>query len=211
MEQQTVQPDDSPGSRKRLVVAALAVAAPVILFVGLALRGGGDDDGGPSDRDDAGAGAEDESADAPTDGATTTAPAADGETDDGGAADQPAADAPPEVPTPGRIAGTESDRPEVTYPQPTVPDGGCDSVDGTAVIELGDGPSPACVKVGEDQTLVFRNRTGHEISLVAEGINEVMGADGEYTVSRAADAFPTGRSTFWSPGNPSLSGLVEVV
>jgi hypothetical protein len=152
----------------------------------------GDDDGtaAPSD-------AEDE---------PTTTAAADEERSGDDVDATPAGDAPGGNPG----AGGEAERPTVTYPQPTVPSGGCDRPSGTAVITLDDVPSPACLELAPDQPVVIRNRTGREISVVAIGLNEVVAAGADARVGAARDAFGDGRSTFWSPGNPALSGIVEV-
>ena len=115
-----------------------------------------------------------------------------------------------DVPSRPQDAGPEGERASVTYPQPTIPEGGCSRPSGTVTITLGSKPSPSCIKVDGDQVVVFRNRTGKEISLVAIGVNEVVAAGSEVRVGRATTAFGDGRSTFWSPGNPQLSGIVIV-
>jgi len=115
-----------------------------------------------------------------------------------------------EVPSRPQDAGPEGDRPTVTYPQPTMPAGGCKSASGTAVITLDAAPSPRCVRLSPDQPVVVRNRTGKEISVVAIGLNEVVASGKDMRVGRAIDAFGDGQSTFWSPGNPKLSGIVQV-
>lgn len=107
-------------------------------------------------------------------------------------------------------SGGEVERPTTTYPQPTVPEAGCSRPKGTAVITLADVPNPPCLELSADQAVVFRNKTGREISVVAIGINEVVAPGAEARVGSAIDAFGDGRSTFWSPGNPQLSGIVEV-
>lgn len=107
-------------------------------------------------------------------------------------------------------AGGETERPTVTYPQPTVPEAGCSRPKGTAVITLAEVPDPPCLELSADQAVVFRNRTGREISVVAIGLNEVVPPGSEAKVGAAMDVFGDGRSTFWSPGNPQLSGIVEV-
>ena len=139
------------------------------------------------------------------DDATTTTTRKQGEPDTGD--DDPADDG---EPTPPGSAGGEGGRTVTTYPQPTVPAPGCDRPSGTAVITLDDIPSPACLELGADQPVVFRNRTGKDISVVAIGVNEVVAAGADARVGAARDAFGEGRSTFWSPGNPQLSGIVEV-
>lgn len=115
-----------------------------------------------------------------------------------------------EIATKPADAGAEGDRTTVTYPQPSVPAGGCSAVSGTAVITLGKGPSPACLRLAADQRVVVRNRTGKEISFVAIGLNEIIAAGSEARVGAAGSAFGDGQSTFWSPGNPQLSGIVQV-
>ena len=131
---------------------------------------------------------------APADSSTTTKPT----------------EAEPETPTSPRDTGTEGERTTVTYPQPTVPASGCSARSGTAVITLGSTPQPACLKLAGDQPVVVRNRTGKEISFVAISVNEVLAAGGEMQLGTANDAFGAGQSTFWSPGNPQLSGIVVV-
>lgn len=116
-------------------------------------------------------------------------------------------------PSPPGVAGGEDGgdaRTTVTYPQPTIPPAGCARPSGTAVITLDEVPDPPCLELGADQPVVFRNRTGKDISVVAIGLNEVVAAGSDARVGAARDAFGDGRSTFWSPGNPQLSGIVEV-
>lgn len=115
-----------------------------------------------------------------------------------------------EVPSNAADAGPEGDRATVTYPQPTVPASGCSTPSGKAVITLGSGPQPACLKLKADQPVVVRNRTGKEISFIAISVNEVIPAGSEAPLGTAGSAFGDGRSTFWSPGNPKLSGIVIV-
>lgn len=115
-----------------------------------------------------------------------------------------------EVPSSPGEAGPEGERTTVTYPQPTVPEGGCTRVGGTAVIVLRDAPSPACLRLRADQPVVVENRTGRNLSLVAIGVNETIAAGSEARLGSAGDAFGEGESTFWSPGNPKLSGIVQV-
>jgi hypothetical protein len=122
----------------------------------------------------------------------------------------PKAAAEPETPSKAADAGPEGERASVTYPQPTVPASGCSRPSGTAVITLGSKPSPACLQLGADQAVVIRNRTGKEISFVAISVNEVIAAGSEMRIGTASSAFGDGRSTFWSPGNPQLSGIVIV-
>jgi hypothetical protein len=201
------------------LIVVLAVVVPALaLAVAVAVRSASSDeqsstattlvqDGDPAAAEPAG---DDEEADAPAaseDPATTTTTSRKGE--GSGDAGDPAETDQGE-PSPPGTAGSEGDRPTTSYPQPTVPPGGCDRPSGTAVITLGNGPSPACLALGGDQPVVFRNRTGKEISIVAVGLNEVVAAGAEARVGVARDAFGDGRSTFWSPGNPSLSGVVEV-
>jgi hypothetical protein len=78
------------------------------------------------------------------------------------------------------------------------------------VIVLRNEPRPACVRVGADQAVEIQNRTGREISFMGDNLNEIIAAGRDFTVGRAADAFPEGRSTFWVQGAPALSGLIEV-
>ena len=124
-------------------------------------------------------------------------------------ADPKAADE-PDIPTDPVDAGPEGERTSVTYPQPTVPASGCSQPSGTAVITLGSKPSPSCLKLGMDQAVVVKNRTGKEISFVAISVNEVIAPGSEMRIGTASSAFGDGRSTFWSPGNPKLSGIVIV-
>lgn len=206
--------------RRPLVLAALVIV-PLLAVVGVALVGSSDGSESadttttvPGTPDGKGGGVG-EATTAPAEGATT-APADDAATPAGGdessasaaAEDETTVPATTEIPSSPDVAGIEGDRPVTTYPQPTVPDGGCPSRSGTVVITLDARPSPGCVSVGADQTIEFANRTGREISLVAESINEVVPAGGSFSVG--ADAFPTGYSTFWSPGHPDLSGLVQL-
>ncbi len=205
----------------RFIVAAVAAAVPLAVIAAVVLGGGSDPE--PRTEPQAQAGdapaAEDEAAADEGAAGEGDAAAGDGAAAPEGAGEEAAATPPPsaaqveaepEIPSAPGAAGTEGDRPVVTYPRPEVPDGGCEGAEGTAVVDLTDKPSPVCIQVGADQALVFRNGTGEEISVVAEGLNEVVPAGGELTVGRVADAFPEGRSTFWSPGNPELSGYVEV-
>ncbi len=143
-------------------------------------------------------------------GATTSAPAGDGAGKVTTTTSKKAAERDPEVPSSPGAAGSEGERASVTYPQPTVPPGGCSRPSGTAVITLGSKPSPSCLRLGADQPVVVRNRTGKEISIVAISINEVVAAGSEANLGTAGSAFGTGQSTFWSPGNPQLSGIVIV-
>lgn len=115
-----------------------------------------------------------------------------------------------DVPSTPANTGAEGDRTQVTYPQPTVPAAGCTKRSGTVIITLDSRPSPACLKLGADQPVVVRNRTGKEISFVAISVNEVIAAGTEIRIGTAGKAFGDGRSTFWSPGNPQLSGIVLV-
>lgn len=206
MDDDSVDSETRSGGRGRLIAALAVAAVPVLALAAFVLRGAGDEG-----RDEARLG-DDTTTTAPADGAegspTTEAPGGEAEA---GSGDQPPPgqeEAPLEVPSRPVDAGPEGDRTVATYPQPTVPPGGCTAAE---VVDLGEAPSPGCVRVAGDRPLVFRNRTGGEISLVAEGLNEIVAPGGEYKVGRAADAFPSGRSTFWSPGNPALSGFVEVV
>lgn len=203
--------------RPKPIIAVLAVAVP-LLAIGIAAvaTSNRSDDGAATattisqsgDPDaPAGAGASkgkgDSSTTAPKEGAddderTTTTTAA------------KAAERDPEIPSAPGDAGPEGERTSVTYPQPTVPSGGCSRPSGTAVITLGSKPSPACLELGADQEVLVRNRTGKEISFVAISINEVVAPGSEVRIGTAGSAFGEGRSTFWSPGNPKLSGIVVV-
>lgn len=116
----------------------------------------------------------------------------------------------PETPSGPADAGTEAERASVTYPQPTVPPGGCARPGGTATITLTSSPSPGCLRLGADQPVVVRNRTGKEITFVSVSVNEVLAPGTETRIGSASSAFGGGRSTFWSPGNPALSGIVIV-
>ena len=116
----------------------------------------------------------------------------------------------PETPSRPADAGTEAERTSATYPQPTVPPGGCSRPGGTATITLTSSPSPSCLRLGADQPVVVRNRTGREITFVAVSVNEVLAPGTETRIGSASSAFGGGRSTFWSPGNPALSGIVIV-
>jgi len=115
-----------------------------------------------------------------------------------------------ETAIPSSNPGPEGERASVTYPQPTVPPAGCSRPTGTAVITLGTTPFPACLELGPDQPVVVRNRTGKEVSFVAISVNEVIAAGSEMRIGTAQSAFGDGQSTFWSPGNPQLSGIVRV-
>lgn len=115
-----------------------------------------------------------------------------------------------EVPSAPADAGPEGERTSVTYPQPTVPAGGCSRPSGPVVITLGEGPDPACLELAADQPITVRNRTGKEISFIAISVNEVVSAGSELSIGTAGSAFGEGQSTFWSPGNPQLSGIVVV-
>lgn len=209
----------APAKRPPLVIV-LAVAIPLLAIAVAAIvrtTTADDDastattlvqDGAPGadpgdDGADAGGPAGEDAAATPSkDGApTTTTTRSGGEADDAEGEGQP---------TPPAAAGAEGERPTVTYPPPTVPASGCSRPSGTAVITLGSSPSPACLELAADQAVVFRNRTGKDISVVAIGLNEVVAAGTEARVGAARDAFGDGRSTFWSPGNPQLSGIVEV-
>lgn len=146
---------------------------------------------------------------------STTAPKGDDKGKDQGkssttTSDPKAAEREPDIPTNPGDAGPEGERTSVTYPQPTVPESGCSRPSGTAVITLGSAPKPACLRLGSDQEVIVRNRTGKEISFVAISVNEVISAGSEMRIGTAGSAFGEGRSTFWSPGNPQLSGLVIV-
>ena len=46
--------------------------------------------------------------------------------------------------------------------------------------------------------------------LRAVSVNEVLAPGTETRIGSASSAFGSGRSTFWSPGNPALSGIVIV-
>jgi hypothetical protein len=123
----------------------------------------------------------------------------------------PAPAAADEVASSPQTAGGEGDRPVVTWPQPTVPAGGCDRPGGsTAVIVLGESARPACLRVSQEQSVQIQNRTGREISFMADNLNEILAAGADHTIGRAADAFAPGRSTFWVQGDPKLSGLIEL-
>lgn len=116
----------------------------------------------------------------------------------------------PDIPSSPTASGPEGERASVTYPQPTVPASGCARPTGTAVITLGATPFPACLELGPDQPVIVRNRTGKEVSFVAISVNEVIAAGSEMRIGTAQSAFGDGQSTFWSPGNPKLSGIVRV-
>lgn len=208
----------TPRKKRPPVVALLAVLLPLVgLSVAAIVSGSSSDDGASTATtlvQDGDAEATTTAGAAPaTDGApTTTASNEDGpaaETDGGSTEGDDAAPA-DEVASRPQDAGGEGDRPTVTYPQPTVPSGGCATSSGTAVITLRSTPSPACLRLSPDQPVVVRNQTGKDISVVAIGLNENVAAGSEVRVGRAADAFGDGQSTFWSPGNPQLSGIVQV-
>lgn len=122
----------------------------------------------------------------------------------------PSVEREPDIPSSPGEAGPEGERTTVTYPQPTVPASGCSRPSGTAVITLRERPSPGCLELGPDQSVIVRNRTGKEISFVSISVNEVIAAGSEMRIGTAGSAFGDGQSTFWSPGNPKLSGIVRV-
>ncbi len=155
--------------------------------------GGGEDAGAEADGSAGGAG---DASTTTSKGTTTT--------------EAPPAEREPDVPSSPGAAGPEGERAAVTYPQPTVPASGCSRPSGTAVITLGERPSPACLELGSDQSVIVRNRTGKEISFVAISVNEVIAPGSEMRIGTAGSAFGDGQSTFWSPGNPKLSGIVRV-
>ncbi len=214
--------------RRTLLLAAL-VAVPLLAVIGVAIAGStaSDDDasdGTAAPADGTGTGGDGPTTipigvpgAAPTDGGTVpgdggTGGGASGDGTEGGGGGGGGGQADPaaeEIPSAPGVAGPEGDRPVTTYPQPTVPDGGCPRPSGAVRIALGERPDPGCVSVAAGQTIEFANRTGREISLVAESINEVVAPGTSFTVTAGA-AFPEGRSTFWSPGLPALSGIVEV-
>jgi hypothetical protein len=205
----------TPDKKKPPLIAILAVAIPLLaLAVGavISTTSQGDDQASSTT-----ASMEGEPA------ATVPTPSTEGEpAAEPGSADKPAqndsaegrgsaGNTEGEVASSPQTAGGEGDRPVVTWPQPTVPAGGCDRPSGsTAVIALQESPRPACLQVDAEQAVEVQNRTGREISFMADGLNEIVPAGATFTIGRAADAFPQGRTTFWVQGDPKLSGLIEV-
>jgi len=213
----TEPPLSSARKRPKPAVAIAAVAVPLLaIIIAAAVTTSRSDESSATattisqSGDPAAAGKKDGSAS--SDGGTTETTAKDGS--DGGkgktttTTEAPADD--PEIPSTPIDAGPEGERTAVTYPQPTVPASGCSRPKGTAVITLTSAPSPACLELDPDQPVIVRNRTGREITFVAISVNEVIAAGSEMRVGTARSAFGDGQSTFWSPGNPKLSGIVRV-
>ncbi|HWJ60622.1 MAG TPA: hypothetical protein VNS19_01535 [Acidimicrobiales bacterium] len=211
---------DPTKKRPKPVVAIVAVAVPLLalLIAAVATTSSSDDaattettisqagdpaaaaagKGGEGGEDGQGPAATEVTVDGKGKGTTTTAASKGG---DGGD---------PDIPSLPANAGPEGERASVTYPRPTVPPSGCARPTGTAVITLGSTPFPACLELGPDQPVVVRNRAGKEVTFVAISVNEVIAAGSEMRVGTALAAFGEGESTFWSPGNPGLSGIVRV-